>query len=268
MGVRRTELPFEGQFTQIPNRWLRDERLSRRARGLLAEIMSHRVGWHVTISGLQKVGREGRDAIATALRELKDFGYVRLAQGRGDGGRWNEVEYELCDPDTGDGFSGSGGFTGTGSAASGSTATGESDTKKNIQKKTISGEDQEGPRSRGSRISESFAVDDVMGQWAKTNAPSVDVVAETETFKEYWGAKAGREAVKLNWRLTWQTWMRRQHGWNVDRGWKPKPVVANASDELIAEQKAAWCAAHGTTPEEWDAHEHDDEWRQEVMNRA
>lgn len=268
MGVRRTELPFEGQFTQIPNRWLRDERLSRRARGLLAEIMSHRVGWHVTISGLQKAGREGRDSIATALRELKDFGYVRLAQSRGDGGRWNEVEYELCDPATGDGFSGSGGFTGTGSAASGSAATGESDTKKNIQKNTIQGEDQEGRRSRGTRISEGFAVDDLMRAWVASNAPSVDVVPETETFREYWGAKAGRDAVKVNWRLTWQSWMRRQHQWNVDRGWKPQVRVLNATDELLAEQKAEWCAAHGTTPAEWDAHEGDDVWRAAVMARG
>jgi hypothetical protein len=128
MGVRRAKLDFEGRFVQIPNEWLRDERLSRRARGLLAEIMTHRVGWHITIGSLQKAGTEGRDAIRSALNELKDAGYLRLLQSRGDKGRWNEVEYELTDPTTGDGFPDSGGFT-----DSGSTDSGESDTKNTIQ---------------------------------------------------------------------------------------------------------------------------------------
>ena len=136
MGVRRVELPFEGHFTQIPNAWLRDQRLSRRARGLLGEIMSHRVGWHVTISSLQKAGAEGRDAIRTALTELREAGYLQLVQTRGEQGRWNEVEYELCVPATGDGFSDRGGFTGSGSADVGSPDVGQSDTKN-----TISSED-------------------------------------------------------------------------------------------------------------------------------
>ncbi|PZE23879.1 helix-turn-helix domain-containing protein [Curtobacterium sp. MCBD17_028] len=129
-------------------------------------------------------------------------------------------------------------------------------------------EELEGPRKRGSRLPESFAVDDVMRQWAKVNAPSVDVVAETEIFREHWGSKAGRDAVKVNWRLTWQTWMRRQHGWNVDRGWKPTTRAANVTDEVLAEQKAAWCAEHGITVAEWDAHEGDEAWRAEVIRRG
>lgn len=122
MGVRRTELAFEGQFTQIPNAWVRDERLSRKARGVLTEIMSHRIGWHVSVNGLVKSGPEGRDAIKAALVELKDAGYLQVSQTRGDGGRWNEVEYELCDPSTADGFSVTGGSAANGSAASGQSA--------------------------------------------------------------------------------------------------------------------------------------------------
>lgn len=142
MGVRRVELPFEGHFTQIPNAWLRDQRLSRRARGLLGEIMTHRVGWHVTISSLQKAGNEGRDAIRTALLELREAGYLKLAQTRGDGGRFNEVEYELCAPlITADGFPDTGGSTAVGSADVGSPDVGESDTKNTISSEDHLGED-------------------------------------------------------------------------------------------------------------------------------
>lgn len=122
MGVKRTELAFEGHFTQIPNAWMRDERLTRKARGVLAEIMTHRVGWHVSVNGLVKAGPEGRDAIKAALVELKDAGYLQVSQTRGERGRWNEVEYELCDPSTADGFSVTGGLSGSGPAASGQSA--------------------------------------------------------------------------------------------------------------------------------------------------
>ncbi|MBT2503001.1 hypothetical protein [Curtobacterium sp. ISL-83] len=126
MGIRRSHLSFEGRYVQIPNDWVRDERLSRRAKGMLVELMSHRVGWHITIAALQRTGPEGRDAIRTVVNELSAFGYLRRVQSRGDGGRFNEVEYELVEPPTADGKSDIGGFSDVGSADGGSPVVGES----------------------------------------------------------------------------------------------------------------------------------------------
>lgn len=131
MGVRRTQLEFEGNYTQVPNAWARDKRLSRKARGLLVEIMSHRVGWHVSVSGLMAAGTEGRDAIKSALVELKDLGYLVVSQSRRERGRFGEVEYELHDPTTGDGFSVPGGLTADGLSADGLSASGQSAPYKN-----------------------------------------------------------------------------------------------------------------------------------------
>lgn len=136
MGVTRSRLSIDEQFTAVPNEWARDARLSRRARGLLVEVMSHRVGWHVTIRSLAKAGKEGRDAIQTALAELVEFGYVRRSQGRADAGKFAEIEYELCDPPT------VAGFPVHGSTVSGSTVSGESATKKNISSEEHLVEDQ------------------------------------------------------------------------------------------------------------------------------
>jgi hypothetical protein len=36
--------------------------------------------------------------------------------------------------------------------------------------------------------------------------------------------------------------------------------LPSATDELIEEQKAAWCEAHGVTVEEFNANQHDLEW--------
>ncbi|TQK19102.1 hypothetical protein FBY40_1593 [Microbacterium sp. SLBN-154] len=134
MGITRTTMAFERDFTQIPNAWLRDERLSRRARGLLAELMTHRAGWHVTIAGLQKAGPEGRDAIRGAVLELAECGYLVRRQTQGAHGRFNEIEYEINDPaavgiSTAVGKSDTGGFTDDGSADDGFSDVGESATK-------------------------------------------------------------------------------------------------------------------------------------------
>jgi hypothetical protein len=133
MAITRPLLPFEGQFTQMPNAWLRDRRLSRRARGLLGEIWSHRAGWRITLKSLVAAGPEGRDAIVTAIGELRDAGYLELQQQRGERGRFGEVEYTLADPfATAPGESGTGERTATGSTGSGFSGSGESDPKNTI----------------------------------------------------------------------------------------------------------------------------------------
>ena len=129
MGIRRDALPgVDDHFTLIPNDWLRDRRLSRRARGLLAELMSHRVGWLCSIASLTKTGPEGKDALRAAIHELEAAGYLERVEVR-IGGRFNEVDYKLTMPaaTTEGAKPANGGFT-----ANGETDIGESDTKKNI----------------------------------------------------------------------------------------------------------------------------------------
>lgn len=141
MGIRRTEMSFEGHYTTIPNAWLRDTRLSRRARGLLGELLSHRVGWHVSLASLRKHGPEGRDALRAAILELVDAGYLRRAQSHGADGRFNEIEYDLQDPAatlTVVGKSDTGGLSDVGLPDDGLSDVGKSDTKKPIEKKPIS----------------------------------------------------------------------------------------------------------------------------------
>lgn len=99
LSITRTRIAFESQFTQLPNAWLRDPRLSWRARGVLAGLMSHRVGWRTSVAALARQGVEGRDAIATAVDELIKFGYLKRGDMQhGEGGKFAGIQYELCDP--------------------------------------------------------------------------------------------------------------------------------------------------------------------------
>lgn len=97
MSITRTRLQFENHYVQIPNAWLRDQRLSRRARGLLAEIMTHDVGWHLTTETLTEAGPEGRDAIRGAIIELEAAGYLTRVTRR-EGTKFAGVDYVLSDP--------------------------------------------------------------------------------------------------------------------------------------------------------------------------
>lgn len=60
---------------------------------------------------------------------------------------------------------------------------------------------------RGTRIPDGFAVTPAMAQWAMTNAPGVDIRLSTEKFINYWTAKTGQAATKLDWPATWRNWL-------------------------------------------------------------
>lgn len=63
-------------FAQIANAALRDKRLSFRARGILAMVLSHSGDWNASRDFIaSQSDKEGREAIQTALNELTDLGY-------------------------------------------------------------------------------------------------------------------------------------------------------------------------------------------------
>src|SRR6186713_408890 len=65
------------------------------------------------------------------------------------------------------------------------------------------------PRPRAMRIPIPFEVDDAMVEWADTELPRFDWERETPKFVDYWKAKSGAQATKVDWPATWRNWMRR-----------------------------------------------------------
>jgi hypothetical protein len=158
MSIRRTAFSFESKFTTIPNAWVRDKRLSRKARGLLVELMSHAPGWEITIESLVDGAPEGRDSVRTAISELEQYGYLKREQNRQERGRWGNVDYVLAEP-TVVGFS----------------DVGESDTKK-----TISQEDHQEDLTKTSQRQSSLIA-------ASDRTDSNDLSRVTARLAAQWG---------------------------------------------------------------------------------
>jgi hypothetical protein len=101
--IKRAPRPDTG-FLIIRNDVVRDKRLSYRARGLLAAMLSHPDNWEFNREWLaDQSATEGVSAIRTALKELERFGYLvrrRInlpAEDGRKGGRfgWEYVLYDI-----------------------------------------------------------------------------------------------------------------------------------------------------------------------------
>jgi hypothetical protein len=88
--IVRPEQPSD-HFAIIANGALEDERLSFRARGLLAYLISRPPGWKTDSTKLAALTIEGRDAVRTALRELEARGYLQRQKVQGERGRFSTV---------------------------------------------------------------------------------------------------------------------------------------------------------------------------------
>ena len=89
---------LESNFSVMSNAVIRDSRLSYRARGVLLEILSRPDNWRVSGDSLARSGKEGRDAILTALKELRDCGYIRMVKIRKEDGTFETTNYVYDSP--------------------------------------------------------------------------------------------------------------------------------------------------------------------------
>lgn len=98
MPIIRGNHTFEDHYTQLPNAWLRDTRLSYKARGLLGELMTHRPGWQVSRERLAQLGPDGDSSIRSAIAELEAAGYLERRRGRRADGTLEPWEWITKDP--------------------------------------------------------------------------------------------------------------------------------------------------------------------------
>lgn len=240
-GVRPTS-----DFTILANSFLRDERLSYRARGVLAEILTHGPDWAPDAIEMSRRGKEGRDAVLSSFAELEAAGYLVRERWRDvKTGKWQSKKIFLASPQVAtttenqgrfsrDGFPGTVNqewFSSAGKPAPGFQAVYE------VQKEEQKEELPSGPASASdggpevpdadgvgavepsakivydakpkTRIPDGFQVNPEMVAWCRKNFPAIDGKAQTDKFITYWRATPGAKGEKVNWDLAWMRWIRK-----------------------------------------------------------
>lgn len=84
-------------FTVLYNSMITDKRLSLKAKGLFAVMMSRPDGWEFSVSGLAKFTGVGKDSIRNILAELERVGYLIREQAHKDNGTFGGNLYILQD---------------------------------------------------------------------------------------------------------------------------------------------------------------------------
>jgi predicted transcriptional regulator len=80
-------------YTTICNRIFKDKRLSLKAKGLLAMLLSFSDSWKLSISGLYAILKEGKVSIRSTLNELILNGYVERERVKDDKGVYVGINY-------------------------------------------------------------------------------------------------------------------------------------------------------------------------------
>lgn len=102
---------------------------------------------------------------------------------------------------------------------------------------------------RGARLQPDWSLPDAWREWTRINfahaSPEL-VATEADKFRDYWIAKSGQQAAKLDWEATWRNWCRTAfsakpsaHPINVGRmGWDEKRAASHARARELAAKYA------------------------------
>lgn len=80
-------------YTIMSNKHLQENEMSLKAKGLLSVMLSLPENWDYSISGLVSLCKENETSINSALKELKDFGYLRVDKLMPNETKTGRIEY-------------------------------------------------------------------------------------------------------------------------------------------------------------------------------
>jgi hypothetical protein len=204
MPLIRGHHSFDDHFTQIPNDWLRDQRLSLGAIGLLAQLLSHQPGWTISQEGLARANKIGRDMMRTLLSELMAAGYLSRSEHRqrNESGQLAGYVYTTKDPQ-----STTAGKPTQAEPTQAEPTQAEPTHKNTIFKNTI--DKNTIRRERATRLPADWHPSERLLEMFADKWPALKAQEDyhIEQFKLYW---IGTGKPMLNWDATFQKWMNRE----------------------------------------------------------
>lgn len=91
----------EKNFTVLDNTFIKDTRLSWKAKGLMTYLLSLPDDWTIHLSEIEKHATDGKSALRSAINELKELGYLKAEQKR-ENNRFAEMVYIIIENPTED----------------------------------------------------------------------------------------------------------------------------------------------------------------------
>lgn len=190
MPLIRGHHSFDDHFTQIPNEWVRDSRLSLKAIGLLTQLMSHSPGWNMSISSLARFNKTGIDTIKTAVKELEVYGYLKRSttQEHNPDGTFADYVWTTADP-----------FQNPATALS---VNAKQDTKKNILKEQQVKKNKQ--ENKATKISDDWKPSQSIIDDYDTKYKGLNHQRELEKFINYYQS---RDTTRKSWDGSFRNWL-------------------------------------------------------------
>jgi predicted transcriptional regulator len=227
MQIERITRQKNQNYTTLCNVALRDPRLSLKAKGFFAIIMSLPPTWDFSIKGIQAILVEGRHTVYTVIGELEKLGYVKRERIYENGrvAEWRYVFNEVPTVENKDVDL----LTENLEVEILEIEKLELENRPQLSTKEIkdlieeeaSDADVSPPLRtdstskekkvvRGSRLGETFLV--LPSNLAKLEEefPTYDLSAITKDFIDHWLSASGRSAVKVDWQAAWRRWVRNE----------------------------------------------------------
>lgn len=82
-------------YSVISNKFLNDDNLSWKAKGILTWLLSRQDGWKPLLVDMQQRSKDGRDSTAAGINELVEHGYIVRHKIRDDKGLLKGYEYQV-----------------------------------------------------------------------------------------------------------------------------------------------------------------------------
>ena len=95
--INRIKKSRSNPYVVLPKKAVQDDRLTWKARGVLAYLLSLPDDWQFYESELVKHSKDGRDSLRGALRELESLGYIQRQLVRNERGQYAYNEWEIND---------------------------------------------------------------------------------------------------------------------------------------------------------------------------
>lgn len=222
MSVIRIVDELKSEFVTIPNKFARDPRISHLGFRLFVNLRSHRSDFDVTFAVLTQQTGMKRDAIRSAIKNLKETGWLDTYQDKSIPGHYPPMTWILKD-----------GLPGVDCPPTATPPAETSDAyevtpiEEQESKKTNKEEQSKEPSAkskRASKIDPNFTPQSFESNQREN--PQVDLEQIRADFISYWAASGGK---KIDWEATWRNNLRKVKDWPQFQ--KPKSSAWDAIEE-------------------------------------